>query len=348
MNDPSTASRSIQVLRGARRKRCWRTAPPPLLCRHCTGAPAPDRPLRRRATNLRETGQRDARQRRHARKGITLRARKRRGIHQLQRALTTTSDDFPAVSAEAYPLVTGVVQSGWLTAFDRDRFQIYVKTPTTTSLSVVTTSTPAPTVEIRTSAGVLVASGTGSATAPSATTGFYLVDVWDPAGVARGYSVTATIGCAAGSNCDDLTTAPATAARYTWGDRFGGRLPSGASTATYTVALNANENAVFSLADNSTTSCQLALDLTPPATLVYFNNKPVFSWNDLPAPFDDNGPAAGNRGGFRRGAGGHVTAPITGTYTLTVRRQNPGVAAACHYRLFVGHSTILSTARPQW
>ncbi len=264
------------------------------------------------------------------------------------RLTSTTNDDFPAVSAEAYPLVTGVVQSGWLTAFDRDRFQIYVKTPTTTSLSVVTTSTPAPTVEIRTSAGVLVASGTGSATAPSATTGFYLVDVWDPAGVARGYSVTATIGCAAGSNCDDLTTAPATAARYTWGDRFGGRLPSGASTATYTVALNANENAVFSLADNSTTSCQLALDLTPPATLVYFNNKPVFSWNDLPAPFDDNGPAAGNRGGFRRGAGGHVTAPITGTYTLTVRRQNPGVAAACHYRLFVGHSTILSTARPQW
>ncbi len=255
---------------------------------------------------------------------------------------TNTTDDYAATNADAYPLVTGVGQAGQLTSGDTDRFQIFLRT--TTSLAVATTASPSPTVEIRNSAGTLLASGVGSATAPSAAAGTVYVDVRDTTSVARGYSVTATLGCA-GTNCDDLTTMAATTVRNTWGDRFGGRLPVGASTATYMVTLAANENAVFSLADNSNTTCRLALDLTPPSDLTYFNGQPAFRWNDQ---LSDNGPAAGDRAGSRLGAGGHITAPIAGTYTLKVRRQNPSDTSACYYRLFIGRSTILGTPRPAW
>jgi hypothetical protein len=218
---------------------------------------------------------------------------------------SSTADDYLATNGEAYPLVTGVMQGGQLTAVDTDRFQIFVRTAT--SLSVATTGSPAPTVDVRNSAGTLLVTGTGSATLPSASAGaYYYVDVRDTTNVARSYGVTATLGCA-GSNCDDLSGATTYPVRNAWGDRFGGRLPAGGSTASYTVTLQANENAVFSLADNSNTTCRLALDLIPPPALTYFNNQPAFRWNDLTwdnDPRADNGPAAGSRDGVRRGAGG--------------------------------------------
>jgi len=107
---------------------------------------------------------------------------------------------------------------------------------------------------------------------------------------------------------------------------------------------------VVSLADNSALTCRLQLDLTTPNELIYFtdavgNGLPVYRWNSQLA---DNGPAAGDRGGQRRGAGGHLTAPIAGYYTLTVRRQDPTNTAECHYRLFAGSAFHYSTPRPAW
>lgn len=262
---------------------------------------------------------------------------------------TAVSDDFLSSNAESYPLVTGVVQSGYLGVGDMDRFQIYIRSATT--LSVSTTGTPLPTVDVRNSAGTLLATGTGAATVGLSSAGFYYVDIRDASGIARSCSLTATIGCAASGNCDDLTTMAATAVRNTWGDRFGGRLPIGASTATYAVTLNANENAVFSLADNSNTTCRIAMDLIPPVALNYFAGERIFRWKDSTfdtEAFADNGPAAAGLGGLRRGAGGHITAPVAGTYTVQVRRQDPMNTATCYYRLFIGRSTILGPFLPSW
>ncbi|MBK8170721.1 MAG: hypothetical protein IPK60_10330 [Sandaracinaceae bacterium] len=270
------------------------------------------------------------------------------GPYTARISLAPSSDDFPNVTDEAYPLPSGVTQSGYLSALDVDRFQIYVPS-TSGSLQVVSSSSTAATVKVYGPTGTLLGSASGSLTIPASTIatagiGYYLVDVVDGSSVPRSYSVTATLSCATSlmSSCDDRTSSAALPTRKTWGDRFAGRLPTAASEATYSILLNANESVSAGLFSDSP-SCRFEVELLPPAAMAHFDGGPVFIWTD------DNtsgiGTGAADTAGSRRGAGGHFYAPLAGTYRLRVSQTS---AATCAYRLVVSKPGLTTTAMPTW
>ncbi|MBK8172337.1 MAG: hypothetical protein IPK60_18610 [Sandaracinaceae bacterium] len=272
---------------------------------------------------------------------------------------SSADDDFLNIKDEAYPVPNGISQAGYLTGYDVDRFQIYERLIGATNFTVTATGTPLPIVEAFTPAGTSLGSGVGSVVIPSAaitTTGTYYFTVRNPGGTSYPYSVTATFGCATTWNalvCDDLRYAPAIGSRYAWGDRFAGRLPGVDSRAVYSISLAANESATFAVADNTST-CTYALDLLPPAALSYFGidplittppntPNPVYQWTDsLDTGF---GPGASNQAGSNRGAGGHIFAPVAGTYSVRVRSIT---GTNCSYRVFLSKAGHLTYSLPEW
>jgi len=258
--------------------------------------------------------------------------------------LSTGSDDFAGTASEAYPMPSGITEYGTTGSYDSDTFQMYVPT-TSTTLTVTATSSPPMYIYLRRPNGTLAASGYNSVAVTPSVAGQWTWEVKDWYGSTRTYSTVGTLSCATWSagSCDDLTGAPAIATRYGWGDRFAGRLPTGSSTADYSIYLNEEQHAVFSLAHNSTNNCRLQLDLIGPSSLSYFNGNRIWRWLDLP---DSGGAASGDPTGDRLGAGGHVQAPAAGTYRLVVSSSNGG--AECHYRIFMGEGPHYGTARPSW
>lgn len=257
------------------------------------------------------------------------------------------SDEFPSVTAEAYPLPSGVAQNGYLNVGDVDRFQIFVPT-TLTSLAVVTASSPAAVVEIFSPTGTTLGAAYGSMTLSAATIasvggGYYTFDVREAAGVARAYSVTASLSCATwlSSSCDDLSSTALTV-RNSWGDRFAGRLPTASSTASYATTLTANESVSVGLVADSS-ACRFSVELYPPTQLSYFNGGPVFRWTDDTQ--SGLGTGSSDEAGTRGGVGGHFFAPQAGTYRLQVRQT---AGSSCTYRLNVSRSGLATTPRPTW
>ncbi|MBK8172925.1 MAG: hypothetical protein IPK60_21685 [Sandaracinaceae bacterium] len=277
------------------------------------------------------------------------------GAYTLRVQLASSADDdFPNVAAEAYPVPNGVAQPGYLTSADVDRFQIYGRNVSSSSLTVTATGSPTPIVEVFSPTSVSLGSATGTITVPAATialygTGHYYFTVRNPGATSYAYNVTASFSCASwtAGSCDNQTSAPTVASRYAWGDRFAGRLPIAAATATYSVALAENEHAALSLTDVAS-SCRFELELLPPSDLTFFRGaggvmQPVAHWTDETST--GFGPGASNAAGTRRGAGGHIVAPTAGTYSVRVRTTS---GSSCTYHLLVSKAGHLATARPDW
>jgi hypothetical protein len=181
--------------------------------------------------------------------------------------------------------------------------------------------------------------GYGSVTNPSATSGHWTWVVVDNYGIERPYSTRAQLGCATGSPpCDDLSESPPIAARFSWGDRFAGRLTNADASATYEITLAQYQEASFSLPDGDP-YCQLELELRGPDEMEYFHGEPIWKWRD--------GAAANTAQGYHGlGAGGHVIALRAGTYSVTVRPSQ--YQSGCYYRLFMATSDFSGHPMPTW
>lgn len=270
------------------------------------------------------------------------------GAYTVQVQLSAqTDDDVSNSTQEALPLASGIAYTGYLTTSDVDRFQIHVPS-TSGSFQVITSSSPSATVEVFSPSGSSLGTGIGSVTlqqpvVAAAGVGYYLVDVRDTSGVARGYTLTVAFSCAnwSTSSCDDQSSTNR-ATRYTWGDRFAGRIPYSSATANYLMTLNNAEGVTVSLTDYSST-CRYTLDLVPPPTMAMFGGQPVWLWTD-----DNNsgmGSGASNSLGSRRGPGGHFYAPIGGQYKIVVHQT---AGSNCSYRLNVARTGYSTAPRPAW
>jgi hypothetical protein len=161
------------------------------------------------------------------------------------------------------------------------------------------------------------------------------------AGTPLAYTTSAQLGCASGPTpCDNVTAATNAAplvARYAWGDRFAGRLPSATATETFAIDLAAQQDLTIAASDNDPL-CRLAVDVLAPPGVAYFNGQAFATWTD--------GAAVNDAGGSTTGPGGHVRAPLPGRYTVVVRSTNGSSCPA--FRLFLARSDLYGPAMPAW
>ena len=127
-----------------------------------------------------------------------------------------------------------------------------------------------------------------------------------------------------------------------------GRLPVGTATADYVVSLTQNQDLTVSLAHNGVNNCRLQVDLLAPSAMNFFSDDTgarvrMSRWLDA---VSSGGAAAGDPTGDRLGAGGHLQAPVAGTYTVRVSSTNEG--SECHYRLFIAKSDQTGVGFPAW
>lgn len=191
---------------------------------------------------------------------------------------------------------------------------------------------------------------TGTIPAGSVTAGIWYFDVGFPSQAGgTTYTIKATLGCAneTGSSCDDLSGDPARSTQWVWGDRLAGRLPTSSSYADYTVWLAQTQHAAFSLPHSDPTSCRAHIEVFGPSTMNLFTSKANASQAEWIFDWWDGAAAANPTGTNGNGPGGHIRAPVSGTYTVRVRPTT--WAPGCSYRLFVAkESTLGGEAMPAW
>ncbi len=249
--------------------------------------------------------------------------------------LAQDSDEFGDNTAEAYPMMNGAERSGQVTPGDVDAFRIYVPAggdipPRPVALSVFCDS---PTVAIE----VLRPDGT-----PALPPGSLRVDIPrasdDPGEWTWRLSGNGTYRTFVGLDCRscDRSGIPTRDIAQPWGDRLGGRLAANA-TARFSVILGSYEGASFALSD-SDPSCSLRMDLFAPPAMHWFNGQRVTRWG--------TGAAVGDIESRHVGVGGHIVAPIFGTYTVEVT-EVAGLGCPA-FRLFVARDGNENEPMPAW
>ena len=251
--------------------------------------------------------------------------------------LASGSDDGAADAAEALPMPHGAEIDATTTPGDADAYQIYVPT-VGTSLEIRVTGLSSGTITLYFPTGGIY--GTFSIT--STPTNWLISSLplaghwtWKVTGASSApYSTVAWLGCGTGAFACDY--APVTrSARYSWGDRFAGRLPGSLLYHDYEVSLQEGDFVSATITDASST-CSAEIEVYAPTQQRYFENQAVMIWRDGAATRDASGSA--------QGVGGALQAITSGTYRFRVR---PAQGLSCpFYRIHLAKAGPSRSASP--
>jgi hypothetical protein len=150
------------------------------------------------------------------------------------------------------------------------------------------------------------------------------------------YQTTASIGCPAGTICNDVPEPRET--RYWWGDNFADRLTDTSHEHVYRVPLEEAQGVSVSVSDTSA-PCSVEIAAFAPPEQLRFTGQPVMRWSD--------GAALSDPAGAAPGVGGYVEAITAGTYEFRVRPTSNGSCG--FYRIHFAKSAVRrGTIMPTW